>query len=208
MIARLYSNENFPLPVVIALRELGHDVLTSLDAGKDNETIPDDELLQFAIEHERAVLTYNRHDFIRLHRLNPAHAGVIVCTENPDFPALAGKIHGQLHDMDSLRGERVRINLGSWLCHQTLPFRRHSRVLISLLMDALTLEQEALKLTPLSRIRLADLLYTSLEVEADREWNRKAIAECESRYEAYKNGEMGSSDALAAIETLRTKFVK
>ncbi len=55
-------------------------------------------------------------------------------------------------------------------------------------MDALTLEQEALKLTPLSRIRLANLLYTSLEVEADREWDRKAIAECESRYQAYKNG--------------------
>ena len=29
MIARLYANENFPLPVVFALRELGHDVLTS-----------------------------------------------------------------------------------------------------------------------------------------------------------------------------------
>lgn len=76
------------------------------------------------------------------------------------------------------------------------------------LLDALTLEEEALKLTPLSRIRLADLLYTSLEVEADRERNRKAIAECESRYEAHKNGEMGSVDALEAIETLRTKFVK
>ena len=75
-------------------------------------------------------------------------------------------------------------------------------------MDALTLEQEALKLTPLSRIRLADLLYTSLEVEADREWNRKVIAECESRYEAYTSGEMGSVDALDAIEALRTKFVK
>lgn len=75
-------------------------------------------------------------------------------------------------------------------------------------MDTLTLEQEALKLSPLSRIRLAELLYTSLEVEADREWNGKAIAECESRYEAYKNGEMGSVDALDAIEALRTKFVK
>lgn len=63
-------------------------------------------------------------------------------------------------------------------------------------------------LTPLSRIRLADLLHTSLDDEADRERNRKAIAECESRYEAYKNGEMGSVDALEAIETLRTKFVK
>jgi tRNA(Ile2) C34 agmatinyltransferase TiaS len=55
---------------------------------------------------------------------------------------------------------------------------------------------------------LADLLYTSLEVEADREWNHKAIAESESRYAAYKNGEMGSVDALAAIEVLRNKFVK
>lgn len=26
--ARLYANENFPLPVVEALRRLGHDVLT------------------------------------------------------------------------------------------------------------------------------------------------------------------------------------
>lgn len=69
-------------------------------------------------------------------------------------------------------------------------------------MDALTLEQEVLKLTPLARILLADLLYTSLEVEADCEWNHKAIAECESRYEAYKNGEMGSVDALKAIDAL------
>ncbi len=66
-------------------------------------------------------------------------------------------------------------------------------------MDALTLEQGALKLTPLSRIRLAELLYTSLEVEADREWNRKAIAECESRYEAYKNEEMGSSEGEEVV---------
>jgi hypothetical protein len=71
-------------------------------------------------------------------------------------------------------------------------------------MDALTLEQEALKLTPLSRIRLADLLYTSLEVEADREWNRKAIAECESRYEAYKNGEMGSSEGLGFLDRIES----
>lgn len=32
MIARLYSNENFPLPVVAALRGFGHDVLTSHSA--------------------------------------------------------------------------------------------------------------------------------------------------------------------------------
>lgn len=71
-------------------------------------------------------------------------------------------------------------------------------------MDALTIEQEALKLSPLSRIRLADLLYTSLEVEADREWNRKAIDECVSRYEAYKNGEMGSSAGLDFLDRIES----
>jgi hypothetical protein len=60
MIARLYSNENFPLPVVIALRALGHDVLTSFDAGKANDAIPDDEDLTFATTNGRAVLTHNR----------------------------------------------------------------------------------------------------------------------------------------------------
>ena len=60
------------------------------------------------------------------------------------------------------------------------------------------LEHQAFRLT-----RNADL-----EVEADREWNRKAIAECESRYEAYKNGDMGSVDALEAIAAPRTRFVK
>ena len=32
--ARLYADENFALPVVLALRRLGHDVLTTHDAGK------------------------------------------------------------------------------------------------------------------------------------------------------------------------------
>ena len=31
--ARLYANENFPLPVVEELRHLGHDVLTMQEAG-------------------------------------------------------------------------------------------------------------------------------------------------------------------------------
>jgi hypothetical protein len=72
-------------------------------------------------------------------------------------------------------------------------------------MDTFTLEQEALKLTPLERIRLADLLYSSLEVEADREWNRKAIAECESRYQAYKSGEMGSTLGLGFLDRIESK---
>ena len=112
MMARLYSNENFPLPVVETLRALGHDVLTTGDAGTANVGIPDEEVLRFAIEDQRAVITHNRGDFMRLHRLNPEHEGIIVCTANPDFPALAAKIHSRLQEMNSLKGLLVRINRG------------------------------------------------------------------------------------------------
>jgi len=75
-------------------------------------------------------------------------------------------------------------------------------------MDPLLLEQEALKLAPLARIQLADLLYASLEEAADRDWERKVVAECESRYGAYQRGEMGAQDAFEALDRLRAKYVK
>ena len=70
MAARLYSNENFHRLVVGALRELRHDVLTSLETGRSNRRIPDDEVLQLAASEGRAVLTFNRLHFIRLHALH------------------------------------------------------------------------------------------------------------------------------------------
>jgi hypothetical protein len=78
---RLYADENFPLAAVHELRELGHDVLTSLEAGNANQRIPDEDVLSFATAHHRAVLTMNRRDFIRLHRNSDEHAGIIVCTQ-------------------------------------------------------------------------------------------------------------------------------
>jgi len=112
VIARLYSNENFPLPAVIALREFGHDVLTSHESGKANEAVPDNEVLDFATQSKRAVLTHNRSDFMALHRKNQGHEGIIVCTSNPDFSALAACIHRQLIELDSLKGQLVRVNKG------------------------------------------------------------------------------------------------
>jgi hypothetical protein len=46
--ARFYSNENIPIQVVMELQRLGHDVVTSLDAGKANSAVPDSEVLAFA----------------------------------------------------------------------------------------------------------------------------------------------------------------
>jgi predicted nuclease of predicted toxin-antitoxin system len=112
MIARLYSNENFPLPAVEALRRFGHDVVTSQEAGRSQEAIPDEDVLDFAISEGRAVITHNRRDFIQLHRERPAHPGIVVCTENPDFLTLAAKVHARIETLPSLVGQLVRINRG------------------------------------------------------------------------------------------------
>jgi len=66
---RLYSNENFDFQVVEYLRKLGFDVLTALEAGRANQRIPDEEVLAFAIAENRAVLTFNRKDFLGYTRL-------------------------------------------------------------------------------------------------------------------------------------------
>ena len=75
--ARLYSNENFPLPVVETLRALGHDVLTIQETGKADQSMADDKVLAFATVESRALVTLNRRHFIRLHQKDPAHGGII-----------------------------------------------------------------------------------------------------------------------------------
>jgi predicted nucleic acid-binding protein len=81
----LYANENFPRQVVEALRALGHDVLTTAEAGNAGRALPDAEVLAFAREAGRAVVTLNRRDFIRLHAAVAEHAGIVVCTQDADF---------------------------------------------------------------------------------------------------------------------------
>lgn len=90
---KLYANENFPLETVRILRSLGYDVSTTHEMGKSNLSIPDEDVLAFAIAENRAILTVNRKDFMRLHRLNPLHSGIIVCTKNDDFDNFAHCIH-------------------------------------------------------------------------------------------------------------------
>jgi predicted nuclease of predicted toxin-antitoxin system len=108
--ARLYSNENFPLPVVEKLRALGHDILTIQDAGKADQALPDAEVLAFATRENRAVLTLNRLHFIRLHRQQPNHAGIIVCTFDLAFEAQAERIHKAIAGQSVLNGQLLRVN--------------------------------------------------------------------------------------------------
>ncbi len=108
--ARLYANENFPLPVVQELRRLGHDVVTIQETGYANRELPDDQVLAHAKADQRTVLTVNRKHFIRLHQTTPDHLGMIVCTFDPDFEAQAGRIDRAARSHDSLEGELIRVN--------------------------------------------------------------------------------------------------
>lgn len=105
--ARLYADENFPQPVVESLRAKGHDVLTTQDSGKAGQAIPDDEVLAFAIEEKRIVVTFNRKHFIRLHNENNHHTGIVVCTVDNDFRGLAERIHIELESKLNLDGKLV-----------------------------------------------------------------------------------------------------
>jgi len=108
--AQLYSNENFPLPAVEALRRLGHTVVTVRETGKADQAIPDAEVLALARSRNLAVLTLNRRHFVRLHLEQPDHAGIIVCTFDPDVDALAARIHAAIGGQANLRGKLMRIN--------------------------------------------------------------------------------------------------
>ena len=112
----LYVNENFPLPVVQFLLQLGHDVLTSLEAGNANQGIPDEDVLAFAIGESRAVITLNYNDFKNLHKSDPNHYGIIICTSTrrkEDRDAFADRIDLALREKESLAGELIRVNLPS-----------------------------------------------------------------------------------------------
>lgn len=107
--AQLYADENFPLPVVRQLRDLGHDVLTVYEDGRANQKIADLEILIRATALGRAILTNNRHDYHRLHAIDPNHGGIITCTRDPDFTAVAGRIHAAICSLSSLAGQLLKI---------------------------------------------------------------------------------------------------
>lgn len=108
--ARFYSNENFPRPVVEQLRSLGHDVLTIQERGRASEGVSDMDVLSMAVAEDRAVLTLNRRDFIQLHGQQPMHAGIVVCTVDPDFERQAQRIHAAIVACGDLNGQLIRVN--------------------------------------------------------------------------------------------------
>lgn len=112
--ARLYSNENFPLPAVLELRRLGHDVMTIAESGNAGRQMTDPEVLSFVTADSRAVITFNRRHFIALHQQRTPHAGIIVCTVDSDFTPLAHRVHEAIGPYnDDLHGRLIRVTRGT-----------------------------------------------------------------------------------------------
>lgn len=105
----LYADENLPLRVVEGLRGLGIDVLTALEDGRANQSITDRDILARATELQRAIVTLNRRDFKRLHTQISNHAGIIICTEDPDREYQARAISEAIAAVDELQGQLIRI---------------------------------------------------------------------------------------------------
>ena len=55
-------------------------------------------------------MTFNRKQFIRLHNENSDHAGIIVCTVDSNFEALAERIHVALDSTPDMTGQLIRVN--------------------------------------------------------------------------------------------------
>ena len=108
--ARLYANENFPLPVVEELRLLGHDVLTIQETGQSGLAMPDEAVLALAHAEGRILLTLNRKHFIRLHRDGAEHSGIVACTFDPDFPGQARRVHNGVQQESNWVGKLIRVN--------------------------------------------------------------------------------------------------
>jgi hypothetical protein len=107
--ALLFADEDFSYPVVDYLRQLGHDVLTAQTAGQAGLSTPDAAILARATTDSRAVLTFNRRDFIRLHSHSASHCGIIVCTRDHDTQALAKRIDQAITGLSTLDRQLIRV---------------------------------------------------------------------------------------------------
>ncbi len=106
---RLYTNENLPAPAAERLRAPGHDVLPVLADGQANRGVLDKDLLRRAASEGRAVVTLNRRDFVRLHKRDRNHGGIVVCTADTDMHALSSRIHDQIRNIDDLAQQLIHV---------------------------------------------------------------------------------------------------
>ena len=109
---RLYLDEDVHKRVAAALRLRHFDVISAHDI--DHLSIDDDIQLQFATEHDRALLTFNTTHYLHLHqtwlREHKEHAGIIVSNQLP----LGETIRRLLNLLNHVTADEIRNQL-YWL---------------------------------------------------------------------------------------------
>ena len=109
---RFFADEDFDTEIGQTLAQLGHDLDGVVNRGLGNKGTTDDEVLTLAAGEGRILLTHNRRHFVRLHRIAPSHAGIVVCSQRGPPEEMAGTIDRLLRELGSFAGRLVRVNLG------------------------------------------------------------------------------------------------
>lgn len=107
--AAFFSDEDVDFGVVVELRALGHDVLRSSEVGRANRGIPDFEQLRYSAFVNRCMLTINGWNYIRLHRHNANHGGIVTFTKDRNFRAAAARIEAAIRPYPDLAGQLIRV---------------------------------------------------------------------------------------------------
>jgi len=97
---RLFTDEHIFGDLARLLRSRGFDAESCQEAGRANQGIPDEDHLVYASQHDMAVLTFNRSDFLRLDigwkQAGRQHAGIIVSVRVDDFGELLRRVERHL----------------------------------------------------------------------------------------------------------------
>ena len=82
---RLFLDEDVHVTLAVALRKRGHDAVHALETKRLG--LSDESQLNFAAEENRALVTFNTGDFVRLHNRwieeGREHSGIIVSKQLP-----------------------------------------------------------------------------------------------------------------------------
>lgn len=82
---RFFTDEDIYSAVARALRRLGYDALSTPESGRRGQA--DQSQLEWAAQHDRAIVTFNAGHFAKMHRnwidQGRHHAGIIVSKQRP-----------------------------------------------------------------------------------------------------------------------------
>lgn len=98
---RLFTDEHITGGLAPVLRRRGYDVESCPEAGRADQGISDEDQLAYATQHGRAILTFDRTDFLRLDvrwkRAGRQHAGMVLSVEIQDFGELLRRVERHLN---------------------------------------------------------------------------------------------------------------